>query len=471
MASRSKELAKNTVILFFGTFCTKAAQFLLLPLYTNILTTTEYGEFELFSTIISLLLPIIGLQVEQGVFRFLVSQRESETEQKRIISTSFFFILLANFSCIFIFSILSPLIAYNYKWILLVSLCLNSIYNYLLQVSRGTGDNKAYSVSNIINTIITITFNVLLLVGLHLQVKGLLYGSIIGYIVSAIYLFIKLRLHSLISPRQINKRSLIQILKYSLPMVPNTLSWWIFSSSDRLIVSWLIGISSTGILSVAYKFSNISAIIYGVFNLSITESVSLHISDHDFQQFFNKVFSSVSRLFISFGSLIMAFMPIIFTILVGKDFDDAYNLIPIATLAAVLQVFVELTGAIYIAHNNTMSIAITSIIAALTNIIVDIALIPFVGIYAAVISTVVAYLILFIYRIINVNKKYIKLAPERQDALYFVLGIIFIGGIYYINSFEMSLISILSACSLAIIFNLNNTKFILSFIKGRRTKP
>lgn len=470
MSNRSKEFASNTLILFFGTFCTKITQFLLLPIYTNILTTTEYGEFELFNTIISLLLPIASLQIEQGVFRFLVSRRTNTNAQQQILSSSFFFIIITNLCWILLFSLLSPIINYRYKWLLIINLCTNNIYNYCLQIARGLGDNKRYSFSNILTTLITISFNIFFLLSLHFNVTGLIYASIIGYALGTIYLFLKLKILNSISTKHVEKGAIQALLKYSLPMVPNSLSWWIFSSSDRLIVSWLLGVASTGILSIAYKFSNISALVYSVFNLSITESVSIHIADQDFQQYYNNIFSAIAKLFTAFASTLLAFMPIIFIMLVGKNFDEAYNLIPIAASAALLQVMVELLGTVYVAKNNTLSIAATSIVAAFINIITNILLIPLIGIYAAVISTVIAYLVLFIYRFINVNKTYFTVKIAKEVILYFIFGIMLISILYYTQSLILITLGMPISAILAILFNIHNIKFISSFIRGKISK-
>ena len=106
-----------------------------------------------------------------------------------------------------------------------------------MQVSRGLGNNKAYSISGVITSITTILFNILFLVGIGLKIDGMLYGSAIGYIIGIIYLFIKLKLFKYISINSISKKAFNNMMKYSLPMIPNTISWWIFSSSDRIIVS------------------------------------------------------------------------------------------------------------------------------------------------------------------------------------------------------------------------------------------
>lgn len=305
---------------------------------------------------------------------------------------------------------------------------------------------------------------------MHFNVTGLIYASIIGYALGTIYLFLKLKILNSISTKHVEKGAIQALLKYSLPMVPNSLSWWIFSSSDRLIVSWLLGVASTGILSIAYKFSNISALVYSVFNLSITESVSIHIADQDFQQYYNNIFSAIAKLFTAFASTLLAFMPIIFIMLVGKNFDEAYNLIPIAASAALLQVMVELLGTVYVAKNNTLSIAATSIVAAFINIITNILLIPLIGIYAAVISTVIAYLVLFIYRFINVNKTYFTVKIAKEVILYFIFGIMLISILYYTQSLILITLGMPISAILAILFNIHNIKFISSFIRGKISK-
>ena len=83
--SKEKELVRNTAIITIGKICTQFLSFFLLPLYTSILTTSEYGTTDLLSTYQQLLLPIVFFQIEQALFRFLVDIRGSEKEQSRLI--------------------------------------------------------------------------------------------------------------------------------------------------------------------------------------------------------------------------------------------------------------------------------------------------------------------------------------------------------------------------------------------------
>lgn len=468
--SREKELVKNTIILFIGIFFTKVIQYFLLPLYTNYLSTDEYGTFELFSTIITLLLPIVYLQIEQGCFRFLIDRRRKIEESKKVISTSFFFITLINIIVIIIFCFISPLIKNEYKWLVLINLVINSFFALFTQISRGLGKNKLYSISGVVNAITTIIFNILFLVFLKLKVDGMLYGTIIGYIFCIIYLFKKLNLNKFISRKKVDKDILKRIINYSIPMIPNSISWWIFSSSDRIIVSAMIGLSATGILSVAYKLSNIIIVVYNVFNMSLTESIALNINDSDVDEYFNNIYNTIGNFFVSLGTIIIAFLPFIFHILINKNYNSAYGLIPIAIVATEFQVFVGMLGTIYVAKNSTRSIAITSICAAIINFIIDIILIPYIGIYAAVVSTIISYFVLYVYRYVDVNKKYFRVKGNNNLILNFIINIIIILPLSYIEDNMIRLIMILLSIIGTLLLNKNCLHFLKNLLKERNFK-
>lgn len=468
--SKSKELAKNTIILFIGVFFTKVIQYFLLPVYTGYLSTNEYGTVDLFNTIISLLTPIIGLQIEHGIFRFLIMKRSDKDKQKEFISSSFFFLLFSSILSLMVISICFIFISNKYKWLVLLNLYLTLLSSYIMQVSRGLGNNKIYSISSITISITTVLFNILFLVEIGLKVDGMLYGSALGYFSGIILLFTKLKLYKYISIKKISKEALKEMLKYSFPMIPNSISWWIFSSSDRFVITYFIGLSATGLLSLAYKFSNIGIVIYNVFNMSLTESIALHIYDNDIEIYFNNVFNKVSSIFTSISAILIAFMPIIFELLINYSYNEAYKLIPLAIIATLFQVYSMNFGTIYVAKNNTKSVAITSIVAAIINIAVDLMLVKFIGVYAAVISTIISYLVLFIYRYVDVNKKYMKVVLNKSLLLNISLTIFIISVLYYIDNIYIALFNIIISIIIAYIFNKNNVKVVIKTIKKKLYK-
>jgi O-antigen/teichoic acid export membrane protein len=163
-------------------------------------------------------------------------------------------------------------------------------------------------------------------------------------------------------------------------------------------------------------------------------------------------------------------VPIVFGILINANYNEAYNLIPIAIIAAVLQVYVGLFSTIYTAKKQTGSIAITSTIAAIINIVVDIALVNIIGIYAAVVSTVVSYAFLVIYRHIHVNQKFIKVKIDKKMLLNFILAICVCSSIYYIDNVYVKIINIILACFCAVYFNIGNMKFVINIVKEKTKK-
>ena len=88
--SRKTELAKNTAILTVGKLCTQCISFFLLPLYTAILSTEEYGTFDLLVTYSALLLPLVNWQLDQGLFRFMLDYRGNKEEESKLLSTLLF---------------------------------------------------------------------------------------------------------------------------------------------------------------------------------------------------------------------------------------------------------------------------------------------------------------------------------------------------------------------------------------------
>ena len=468
--NRGKELAKNTSIIFVGTICTKLLTFFLLPLYTGLLSTEEYGIVDLFTTIISLVVPIISLQIEQGLFRFLIDNRKDEKKKKELISTSIVFVIINVLVYLIIFIIISPFIHNDYKYFLATNVIACLFSTLLLQIARGFGNNKEYSVAGVITAFFTIICNILFLVELHLKVNGMLLGTLIGYLLGIIYLFTKIRIYHYFSFRHCKKDSLKKLLKYSIPLVPNQLSWWVFNTSDRVIVSILLGLSSNGILSISYKFSSAFVLLYNIFNMSWMESMSLHINDKDVENYFNKTVNTIFNFFAAIAILIIAFMPILFDLLINKNYIESYNLIPISLLATICQVVVGLVSVVYVAKNDTKALANTAILSAVINIVVHLGLIRFIGLYAALISTFISYLIFAIYRSYDVNKKYIRVKYDSNKfiILFIISAIILI--CYYLNNLYCNIIMMTIALLYFFLINKSSFKILKEQFIGKIRK-
>lgn len=463
--SRIKDLAKNTLIITIGRISTQFITFLLLPLYTALLTTEEYGTVDLITTLVQLFIPIVSLMIDQGVFRYLLSS-ENENTKKEVISNAFFLLLGLNFVFIIIYLLLLPLITVKYKiWILLI-LVITAFSNLFLQISRGLKKTFDYALGSFICSLITITLNVLCIAFIKMSAVGMLLATFTGNVVCCIYLFFKLEINKYLSLSSVNKKTLLNELKYSIPLIPNQLSLWVMNSSDRLIVSFILGTAANGILAVSHKFPAIFMTFFNIFQLAWHETGTVHFFDKDRDDFFSKTIEEIMLLFSTLCMCIIIVLPIVFNLFVNSSYNEAYYNIPIYLIASLLNVMVGLLGVVYVATKKTFEIAKTTIIAALINIIVNIILIKYIGLYAASISTFMGYFITMIYRIID-TKKYLNIKYSLYKYVKIIVGILFSTIIYYINNKLISIITLPFFICIALWVNKDYIVLIKKLIKGK----
>ena len=467
--SKGKDLAKNTAIVSIGKICTQLITFLLLPVYTAVLSNEEYGVVDLLNTLTSLLLPIVTLQIEQGIFRYLIDCRENNEKQIKLITTIIRFMIIQSIACIVIFLCVSPFIHNEYKYFLMANLLMGIFSSLLLQICRGLGDNATYAIGSFITGAFTVVLNVIFIVAFRWGAYGMLGATAISNFICAVYIFLKRKIYKYIKPKQFDKTILKEIIKYSVPLIPNMISWWIVSASDRTIISAVIGIAQNGIYSAANKFSGVFTTLYSVFNLTWTESASININSEDRDEFFSKILDFVIRFFGCLCLGTIAVMPFAFNILINEKFAEAYYQIPILILGSVFNILVSFVGSIHVAKKLTKEIAKTSIISAVINIFVNIALIKSIGLYAASISTVIAYALMFIYRWIDV-KKYVKFNVNKilMFALIIMYGVTIFT--YYLKNTMISVVVLVIVVVFAIITNLNSVSYLKEIIKEKMKK-
>lgn len=437
--NRKTELAKNTAILTIGKICTQCISFFLLPLYTALLDTSEYGAFDLLLTYATLLLPIVNWQFDQGIFRFMLDCRGDEKKQKGLFSTIF----IANTCQAILYSIILWIVIivfdFSYGQFLLIYIVLQVYTALFLQFARGLGKNTIYAIASFISASTTVIFNVITLVFLKMGLTGLFAATMISQIVTIIYLIFSIKLWRYFSVKSIDCQVLKRVSKYSLPLIPNNLAWWVVNVSDRIIVSYFLGIAVNGIYTVGNKFSNVFIQSYNIFNLSWTESVSLHYNDKDRNIFLSEMITTMYKLFSCACFGIVALMPFIFPIMINERYAEAYPQIIILMYAMLCRVVVGLYSCIYIAQKNSKKVAYTSAAAAIINIIIHLALIWKIGLYAASISTLVAFSSMAIIRYIDVNKT-IKMKIDSSVLISSIILACVLTVTYYLNIGSINII-------------------------------
>lgn len=463
--NKKKELFKNTVIVAFGQICTKFISFFLLPLYTTYLSSAEFGIVDLLNTYVSLLIPIFFLQIDQAVFRFLIDVREDENKQKIYISNAFFIIIIQLISYFIFFLLFSIFLENDYKIFLATNVIMCMLSSLSLQISRGLGDNVTYSKGSLIAGGGAVILNVIFITLLHMGAIGMLCATLLSNFLCLLYVTLKRKIYKYISKTLINKKEIKTLLKYSIPLIPNAISWWIINASDRTIVSIILGVAINGVYSAANKFSSICITIYSVFNLTWTESAALHYKDKDNSQYFSELFNNTIKLFSFICLFVITIMPFAFSFFIkGKDYSLAYYQIPILMVATIFNIVVTFLGAIYISMKKSNEIAKTSIYSAIINIATHLLLIKFIGLYAASISTLIAYFSMSIYRFMDIQK-YIKITIDKKFIFIFFVELSISLFLYYINNIYLNILSLLACIIIAILYNKNTIKSLILMLK------
>lgn len=449
--SKQTILIKNTLIIAFGRISTQFLTFLLLPLYTAYLATAEFGTVDLIMTYVSLLAPIITISLEAGVFRFLIDARGDTKEQKRVISSVLQFVSLTVLAAVFVYLFIQSFLDISYSLYILGVVVAVIISNVFLQITRGFGNNLKFAVGGVASGVTAILANIYFVVVLKSGVQGMLIATILSNIACATYLFISQKLYRYIDFRIHDKKLMRQLLSYSIPLIPNNASWWITNVADRTIISINLGVSANGIYAAAYRFPWILTGLFSFFDMSWTESASVHINSSDRDTFFSRTMNASVKLFGSLGLVMIAGLPIVFNLFVGASFREAYMYIPALIVGSFFNSIAGLYVALYIAKKMTKQVMITSVIAAVASIIVSLAGVHLIGLFAPAAAMISASLVTIAYRHYNI-KKYITIRYEAKT--FVVLMLLYAAAItlYYMNTLAGNIanVVIIGAAALAL---------------------
>lgn len=429
----------NTVLFALGSLGSKFMVFLLMPLYTNTLTTAEYGVSELVITGTNLLIPFVSVSIQDATLRFALDKNNKSGE---VLKNTVIILAIGSI----VTCILYPLLCL-YKAIegwtqyLVILTIIYMVRNALSIYIKAIGKTVLYTVDSVLYTLLLMVSNIILLTVLKLGLKGYFYAIIISTVGSILFLCILGHLLSSCLKSHVNRLLLKEMIIYSLPMILNSVSWWVINSSDKVMIESFISASASGIYSVASKIPSILSTLTNIFNQAwIISSVSEYDTTRD-GNFYSRIFTVFNCMLVLVASGIVLIIKPFMQIYVGVSFVESWQYVPLLLLGSIFQSYSAFFGAIYTSAKKNMSIMLTTLLAAATNIVLNAIMIPRIGIQGAVIATAIAYFVVFIFRMID-SQKYVQFKLQIGQvmlsmavlSLQCVLMIILPGFIRYISS-------------------------------------
>lgn len=428
--NRKKYLLKNTFLFTLGNLGSKLITFLI-PLYTSALTTAQYGVVDLVATVSTVAIPILTINICESVMRFALD-KDADQEQITQIGT-YIFLLACLFGLIVIpicaqFEQISSYAVLTYFYV--ITLAASQLY---LCDLRGKEQLLFYSIGNILHTFFIAVFNIVFLLALKMQIEGYLLAFICANLVTSFYALLVGKGYKSFRLKKINKKLLRDMAKYSIVLIPNSFMWWIMNSSDRIMVSSTVGIAANGIYAVSYKLPTLVSTLTAIFNQAWSYSAIREDGVCDEDEYNNRIFKMLIGIVMLIGIGILTFVKPFLSIYVSDEFFTVRKYTPFLIIGYVYLTLGSFMATSYTVHKDSFGYLFSGLFGAVFNIILNFALIPFIGVYGAAIATCISYFLVFVFRLIH-TKKYIK---YKIGNIEFILGsfiLILSSAFIYINN-------------------------------------
>lgn len=392
----NKEFVKATFYYSIGVLGTKVVMFAMVPLYSFFLSPSELGYYDLILISTTLITPLITLQVSDGAYRFLLDE-SNENRNRLVISSSLVVLIFGNLFFSILAFILSRQIEFDYIFEFILFQFSNSIFYYGLQVLRGLKQNKVYAIYGLLNACIVFTVSLILALLDCLTLKNIFYTLIGSQTLGFIYGVLHGRIYFNITP-QIDRKLLKSIVIYSAPLLPNSISWWLIDLGNRFIILYFLNEEFNGIYAVAARYAGILALFNSVFILSWQDFAISKLETSNNKQENAKVFNGLLIFEMSLILLLSSLSNFIFRFSVGDEFFEAARYFPILLLSVALSSFCAFYGAFYLKDKNTIGVFRTTLAGGMANMLVSIALIEIIGLYAVAIGSVIGFATTWILR-------------------------------------------------------------------------
>lgn len=399
-----KKLLSNTVIFAVGTFSSKLLTFFLTRLYTGVMDNVDFGTADLIQQTGNLLLPLITLGITNAVIRFGLDKgvRKSDVFTTGLLSIMGGFVLLL--ACTPLLGMVDFL--QNNLAVLCLFVLTSSLRSLCAQFVRAKGAVKLFALDGILSTVTVLAFNVLFLVIFDLKVFGYIFSLVCSDTLSIIFLFYMSRLHRYIRFRGLDFNITKSMMKYAIPLIPNTILWWITNMSDRYIVKAVCGAGENGLYAAAYKIPSIIMLVSGIF--MDAWQISAITEQKQRNRFYTKVVSMYSMLLFLMASGVILFTKVIPRVLFAEDFYIAWKYIPLLVMSIVFTCLVNFMGSIYMVEKKSVRSLMTAALSAAINLGLNLWWIPLYGVNGAAAATLVCYLVVFVVRLID-TRKYVQI--------------------------------------------------------------
>lgn len=398
-----KRLFKDTALFAISDFASKIITFLLLPLYTNILLTEEYGQIDLLNNMVNLIYPLLTVAIVEAAIRFVLDKNEKPNE---VLSTALLFITIGTALLVMI----TPLSVFfgdtfSTYWVAFVLLyngySLRMLFSYYC---RGRKKNIVFAIQGILQTLIVVLFNILFLVVFQWGVVGYLIATIASYYIATLFIILAGKFFPDILHFKLNKRLLKDMIKFSLPMIPTLISWWCINSMDKYYIIGMVGMGASGLYAVAHKIPTILQTVTQIFNKAWQiSSVDIYEGENAGEKY-TSIYTYFCFVCMAGCLMINSFSELIATILFAKEYFECWLFVPTLVVSAVFSSMAGFLTQIYTSAKKTVILFASTLVGVVVNAVLNYVFILLFGTIGAAYATVLSFIVLWLMRNIGLRK-------------------------------------------------------------------
>lgn len=423
-------LGKNIGIFTISNFSVKIITFLVLPLYTYYLSTEQYAVIDLVNTTSQLILPFLTLCIIEAALRFGVS---GEYDSKSVFTNSIYLIVLGCILLPFLTQIIKIFVNIgSVEWYFVVIYCLQVFNSMFSAYTKAINKVKEMAIISMVTSISIVLFNVLFVAILQWGMEGYFISMIIGNLIGIILYMTVCKMYRYFSISAFDIKVLKEMLIYAIPLIPNSVFWWINTSLDRYALMAFAGLSVVGLYSVANRIPTIISTVTSIFSQAWNLSAFQVYNDSDKEIFYSKTYAIYRYLLVICTSGVIFLSRVFANILFSKDFYEAWVFIPLLTLGVYYNSLNSFLGSIFTASKQTKHIFYTTAGGAVINVILNTLLIPFLGGQGAAAATLISYMVVWLVRSKSVKKILNFRVGYIEELVTFIL--LFIEGLFICNN-------------------------------------
>jgi len=412
-----KKLSLQSVIYGVGHIMTRLVTFFLLPLYTNVFTEVEYGVISLAYAFIGFALILFRYGMDSALMKFYITDDLDEKQgvfstiwTLQLISSVVFSLFIIGFS-----SSLSPIIlgrdaGTTTTKLIAIILAMDVLWNLPVLILRNEERPGKFVGLNLFNVLMTIGFNFYFVVIMELGIHGVFYGNIAA---SGLMILVSFPLViQRFKIRLLSKKLLKRILKFGLPFVPAGIFTMVMELADRYLLEWMVGTSAVGLYSAGYKLGMFGLLMVMGFNMGWTPFFLQKGKEKNAPE----MFSRITNYFLAVYGLIAVILIFIIHDLVrlnigsysflGEAFWSSTAIAPVIFLAYFFfGLYVLQLPAVYMPEK-TKWVPVFRAVGAITNVGLNILVIPKYGALGAAWATVGAQAMMSLSIFIATRKEY-----------------------------------------------------------------